>query len=295
MLPVLLRWYDSHGRDLPWRHTRDPYKILVSEMMLQQTQVSRVIGYYHRWLTLFPNWATLAQAGTSAVIRAWSGLGYNRRALALQGIAKRVVKEGEPDTYAGWLALKGIGPYTAAAISVFAQHRPLLPIDTNIRRVLGRAFLGRGFPTATADDAVRRKVEPQLGRIQRFYDVPQALFDLANTHCLKTPDCKRCPLRASCAAAPKFLSGRVRVPKRSIAKARERIREGKRYPDRIYRGRILTEVQSSRQGTALKTLGAIIDTSFDPQSDRPWLEAMVSRLVKDGLLVEKQGYLYLPA
>ncbi len=290
----LLCWYDRHGRDLPWRQTRDPYRILQSEIMLQQTQVSRVIDYYERWLRQFPDWKALAEARSADVIRAWSGLGYNRRALVLQNIAKEVVRQGEPKDYDGWLELKGIGPYTAAAISVFSLHQPVLPIDTNIRRVLGRVSFGRPFSTPALDDRIRSTVEPTLAETKRFYDVPQALFDLANTHCLKTPSCATCPLRSVCLAAPKFLSGRVRIPRRSIKKATETIRAGKRHPDRIFRGRILAAVQASPNGISAAAVGKRIDPTYDSLLDKAWVIAMVSRMIRDGLL-KKQGHrLVLP-
>lgn len=154
----LLAWYREHGRDLPWRKTREPYRILVSEVMLQQTQVRRVLEYYPRWLKQFPNWKALSQASTAELLHAWAGLGYNRRALALRDIAQYVVEHGEPNTYEGWLSLKGIGPYTAAAVSLFSDAQRVLPIDTNVRRVLGRTHLGILFPQISDDEAIRKAV-----------------------------------------------------------------------------------------------------------------------------------------
>lgn len=290
----LLLWYRKHGRDLPWRETREPYRILLSEVMLQQTQVSRVLRYYGRWLEQLPDWHALARASSANVIRAWAGLGYNRRALNLRAIAQFIVRHGEPQTYEGWIALKGIGPYTAAAIALFAHGERLMPIDTNIRRVLGRVYLGRLFPQLKDDAFILRAIGDQWHKRRGYRDVPQALFDLANAHCLKQPDCMACPLRNDCKSAARFLSGTVRVPKRMTPKAKETIRAGKRYPDRIYRGRILQEVRAAKRGIAIEQLGILVDPGFDQTVDQGWLLAMVDRMVRDGLLRKTKARLFLP-
>ncbi|HLD82039.1 MAG TPA: A/G-specific adenine glycosylase, partial [Patescibacteria group bacterium] len=209
----LLQWYRRYGRELPWRKTRDPYNILVSEIMLQQTQVDRVCLFYPRWLKQFPTWKKLASATTPQILSAWAGLGYNRRALMLREIARRVVKSGVPKSEEEWCLLKGIGSYTASAISAFSEHKRTLPIDTNIRRVLARVLLGLPYPELKDDVAIRQAAEPFLPTRVAYYDVPQALFDLATNVCTKMPDCARCPLQSDCQAAKKFLSGTVKIPK----------------------------------------------------------------------------------
>lgn len=282
----LLRWYRRHGRDLPWRRTRDPYRVLVSEIMLQQTQVDRVVEFYKRWLKQFPTWKKLSTATNVQVIHAWAGLGYNRRALTLRDIARHVVEYGLPTTEEGWLTIKGIGPYTAAAVSAFAQQRRTLPIDTNIRRVLGRLLLGKPFPSLADDKMIRSKTDTFLPHRGTYYDVPQAIFDLATAICTKNPACASCPLRAQCKAAKLFLSGRVKIPKRSIAVAHERHHRNKPHPDRIYRGRILKIVREWGQ-VGLRTIGQLVDPHFDKKLDQKWIEAMVERLVKDGLVSRK--------
>ena len=167
----LLEWFARHGRDLPWRRTRDPYAILVSEVMLQQTQVSRVAPRYEQWLARWPTVEALAATSTADVIRAWQGLGYNRRAVNLQRAARHVAAHGWPDDLT---ELPGVGPYTAAAIANFAFGRPVLPIDVNVGRVLERT--GATFQPHAA----------------------QALFDLGATICLgRRPRCHRCPLAAA--------------------------------------------------------------------------------------------------
>src|SRR5437879_480994 len=139
----LLEWYTSNARDLPWRRTRDPYAILVAEVMLQQTQVERVIPKWHAWLARFPTLAELARASRADAIRAWQGLGYNLRAVRLHDIACEVVARHDgrlPNDVAGLLALNGIGRYTAGAVACFAYEQPVAMVDTNVRRVLSRVF-----------------------------------------------------------------------------------------------------------------------------------------------------------
>jgi A/G-specific adenine glycosylase len=169
---LLLAWYGTNGRDLPWRHTRDPYEILVSEVMLQQTQVERVIPRWTAWLERWPTPEALAAASPADVIREWQGLGYNRRALALHGAARAVAADGWPDDLT---TLPGIGPYTAAAVRNFAFGEDVLPIDTNVSRVQERT--GHAFEPGCA----------------------QALMDLGATVCLgRVPRCDVCPLAEHC-------------------------------------------------------------------------------------------------
>jgi A/G-specific adenine glycosylase len=169
---LLLTWYAEHGRDLPWRRTRDPYAILVSEVMLQQTQVERVVPRYLEWLERWPTAESLAAAAAADVIRAWQGLGYNRRVLNLHRAAQRVAESGWPDDLR---ELPGVGPYTAAAIGNFAFGRDELPVDTNVERVGERT--GHSFSPAAA----------------------QALMDLGATVCLaRIPRCSVCPVARTC-------------------------------------------------------------------------------------------------
>ncbi len=183
----LLGWFAEFGRELPWRETRDPYAILVSEIMLQQTQVARVTGRYAAWLERWPTVGSLADASAADVVRAWSGLGYNRRALNLQRAARAVVERGGfPDTVAGLLELPGVGPYTARAVACFAFGAEVTALDVNVKRVLVRAF-GR-------DD-----VAPPAGLA---WEWNQALFDLGAQLCLaRVPRCLHCPLANGCPSA----------------------------------------------------------------------------------------------
>ncbi|HEU0050930.1 MAG TPA: A/G-specific adenine glycosylase [Patescibacteria group bacterium] len=287
----LLFWYRLHGRILPWRGTQNAYRILVSEIMLQQTQVSRGILFYEKWLKEFPDWDSLARATNADVIRAWAGLGYNRRALMLRDVAREVMRTGEPKSEADWRRLKGIGPYTAAALAAFALHERVLPIDTNIRRVLNRALLGIPFPDPEKDEQLKILAERFLPKKGNYFDIPQALFDLATAICTKTPDCSSCPLRNECCASEQFLQKKIQAPKQMIKKAAEKIHPGKKYPDRIYRGRILKTVREE-QIIPVDKLGKKIDPSFK-KTDIPWLKSMVSRLIRDGFLEENKGKLRL--
>ena len=204
---LLLEWYAAAGRDLPWRRTRDPFAVLVSEIMLQQTQVDRVLPKYHEFLGRFPTLAALAAAPTADVIRAWAPLGYNVRAVRLQEIARQAVAEyggALPPTLEGLLALKGIGRYTAGAIACFAFGLPVATVDTNIRRVLWRVFRGIEPATWPAGQATVREaiaLAEWALPVGAAYDWQQALMDLGATVCLsRRPACERCPLATECAA-----------------------------------------------------------------------------------------------
>ncbi|HJR94570.1 MAG TPA: A/G-specific adenine glycosylase [Gaiellaceae bacterium] len=172
MESLLLAWYRTSARDLPWRRTRDPYAILVSEVMLQQTQVERVVPRYLAWLERWPTVGTLAAATPADVIREWQGLGYNRRAVNLHRAARSVARDGWP---ADLTTLPGVGPYTAAAVRCFALGENVLPVDVNVERVLRRT--SHAFTASSA----------------------QALMDLGATVCLaRVPRCDDCPLASNC-------------------------------------------------------------------------------------------------
>ena len=289
---ALLRWYKRYGRDLPWRHTRDSYAILVSEIMLQQTQVDRVIQYYQTWMSRFPDWKTLSRATTPEILEAWAGLGYNRRALSLRAIAQYIVNHGQPQNETEWKILKGIGDYTAAAVSLFALNQRVLPIDTNIRRVLGRVFLGIPYPQLRHDKRIQRRLDDILPKHGRYADIAQALFDLATITCKKIPDCASCPLQKDCKAASKFLSNRVRIPKQMIKKPIERRHRNKPYPDRIYRGRILKLVREHKH-ISISSIGRHIDPDFDKDLDTIWVQDIIDRMIKDKLLHKTKQSLHL--
>lgn len=278
----LTAWYARNKRDLPWRKTRDPYRIFVSEIMLQQTQVDRVIDFYKRWLKQFPSWTSLARAKTDALLRAWAGLGYNRRALQLREAARQVVAHGVPQTIDDWMELKGVGPYTAAAVVAIVQRERAIVIDTNVRRVAGRIFLGRTYPALSDDTDVAKALDRNLPKDAKYWEFPQILMDFGTAICTpKNPACGSCPLRTNCKAAKKFLSGNAGEKPRVAL--REKIHRDKKYPDRIYRGRILAAVRNAREKN-ISTIGRVIDPSFDAHKDDAWLRAMIHRLSRDGMI-----------
>lgn len=187
MVGALLGWYDAERRDLPWRRTRDPYAILVSEVMLQQTQVARVVPRYAAWLRRWPAAEDLAAAPLGDVLAAWVGLGYNRRAARLREACRAVAEGGWPRDAAGLRALPGVGPYTAAAVASFAFGEPVACVDTNVRRVAER--LGRGSPAellAAVPDG-------------RSADWNQATMELGATVCgARAARCGACPVARWC-------------------------------------------------------------------------------------------------
>jgi A/G-specific adenine glycosylase len=202
----LRRWFRRNGRDLPWRRTRDPYHVLVSELMLQQTQVVRVVGYYERWLARFPTLHHVAKARPKQVREAWEGLGYYARARNLHTLARRVAPNGEPNHVLPrepheLRALPGIGDYTAGAVASFAWERRAPLVDTNVARVLLRAYApehspksGLGLKVAWA---LAEALLPRTGKAA--WTQNQALMELGALVCTaRVARCGRCPLRRSC-------------------------------------------------------------------------------------------------
>ena len=220
---ALLDWYGRVRRPLPWRATRDPYALLVSEVMLQQTQAGRVVPYYEAFLARFPDPAALAAAPPRDVLAAWSGLGYNRRALALQAAARVVVARGWPDDLT---ELPGVGPYTAAAVASFAWNRHEPAIDTNARRVIGRFDGVERRPAALAARAA------ELLPTGRAADFNQAMMELGATVCRpRAPRCDECPVRTGCATRRAGGPGRSLEPGRPVRRFED--------TDRWARGRIV--------------------------------------------------------
>jgi A/G-specific adenine glycosylase len=200
---ALLAWFDSHARDLPWRQTADPYRIWVSEIMLQQTRVTAVLDYYSRFLALFPSIAALAEAPEPEVLAAWSGLGYYRRAKLMHQAAQVVVREHHgvlPRTAEQLRKLPGIGEYTSSAIASIAFGEPVAVVDGNVERVLLRVFPGAEKPTVSAAQAkwLRARAAGLLDP-QRPGDFNQAMMELGATVCLpQRPLCLQCPVQPFC-------------------------------------------------------------------------------------------------
>ena len=193
----LLAWYRTAARHLPWRLTRDPYRVLVSEFMLQQTQVSRVLEYYAPFLRRYPSIEALARAHGSAVREAWDGLGYYRRAANLHRLAREVVRRHRgviPADPSELLRLPGVGPYTAGAVATFAYERPVAAVDTNVARVLRRVF---SCQTAKDTRTMAQLLQPKSGKTA--WKLNQALMELGALVCAaRAPKCPECPVNNLC-------------------------------------------------------------------------------------------------
>ena len=202
----LLDWYRRNGRDLPWRDTRDPYRILVSEVILQQTQVDRVLPKYHEWIEKYPTLGALAAAPEEEVNQTWRPLGYNVRPRRLHAIARESVARygGElPGDEATLRSFKGIGAYTAGAVLSFAFGQRAAILDTNVARVLFRVFVGAGDAKSHAMRRHLWDVSRTVLPMRHVFDFNQALMDFGATLCrARKPDCPVCPLRTGCAAFP---------------------------------------------------------------------------------------------
>jgi A/G-specific adenine glycosylase len=202
----LLTWYRRHGRDLPWRKTDDPYHILVSEVMLQQTQVDRVLPKYHEWLDRYPTLEALAAADEADVAKTWRPLGYNIRPARLQAIAREAVARFNgtlPSDEATLLSFKGLGRYTVGAIRSFAFRERAAILDTNVARVLFRVFVGVGEPKSHAMIGRLWTLSETLVPIRHVFDFNQALMDFGATVCTaRKPQCLLCPMSGFCAAYP---------------------------------------------------------------------------------------------
>jgi A/G-specific adenine glycosylase len=281
---ALLSWFAANGRDLPWRRTRDPWAVLVSELMLQQTQVPRVVERWGAFLDRFPTIAACAGAPAGDVVRAWQGLGYNRRALNLHRCAIDVVERyggALPDDLDALLALPGIGPYTARAVLVFAFERDVGLVDTNAGRFLSRAGAGRALAPREAQPLADSLVPPGEG-----WAWGQAVFDLGASICTKkAPACDRCPIRPWCAWAragwpdpdPVTGSAGISTPQSTFAGS-----------DRQGRGRLVDALRAGPVARA--ALPLVMGWPDDP--DRA--TRVAATLLRDGLAIERGGAYHLP-
>ena len=289
IIKPLFLWYAEHGRaHLPWRKSRDPYTVVVSEFMLQQTQVDRVIASYERFIKIFPSFEKLAAAVRADVIREWKGLGYNLRAVRLHELAQAVVERhgGKmPSEEDALRALPGIGPYTAAAVRAFAFELDDVAIDVNVRRVVHRLHFGLEYPpktNATQLDDVARQMLPR----RRAHDWNSALMDLGATICTaRSPQCRRCPLARSCVAAEhdaatigqasqQRLSAKRRGPQATLP-----FRQTRRY----VRGRILDRLRELGPGEGLRPADLV--AVMNGNGRRYLLDEIVARMETDGLVV----------
>jgi A/G-specific adenine glycosylase len=279
----LVDWFRAEGRDLPWRSTRDPWAILVAEVMLQQTQVDRVRDRWTRFLARFPTVGDTAMASVGAVIDEWSGLGYNRRAVNLHGCAVNVVErfDGDlPSSVDDLVSLPGIGPYTARAVAVFAFDRAEAVVDTNVARILARQHnraMTRSEVQRTADELVVGK-DPWIWN--------QALLDVGATVCrARRPSCCRCPLAGSCG----WLGHGRCEPDPAIGSAGVSGRQSRfEGSDRQGRGCL---VRALRDGpVAVEDAAEVMGWSGDP--DRA--ERVAQTVIDDGLALRRNGVYRLP-
>lgn len=288
---ILLRWYEMNHRNLPWRDTPTPYQVLISEIMLQQTQVPRVIEKFKEFSTQFPAIQDLAKASTADIIKAWSGLGYNRRALLLHKFAKEVCEKYNgkiPDSAQILRTLPGIGPYTAGAIASFAYNKPEPAIDVNVRRIYLRYFHGKdqGLP-------MRKKEEQELhelakstipeGKSAQFHN---ALMDFGSLVCTRdTPRCAQCPLKNGCQFFPLYKKKKEKVLFVMEKKEEQGVYENGRFiPNRIFRGRIVEFVRKNkRKEMLMEELGKSIKKDYS-ENEKEWLLMLCQKLQEDKLL-----------
>ncbi|HEV8020284.1 MAG TPA: hypothetical protein VGP41_03405 [Candidatus Lustribacter sp.] len=288
----LLDWYRVHGRaHLPWRQTRDPYRILVSEFMLQQTQVDRVLPVYEAFVAAFPDFAALAAADAADAVRLWRGLGYNSRATRLHALARTVVERHDgrlPSDRDALLALPGIGPYTASAVRAFAFELDDVALDTNVRRIAHRTGFGLEYPPLAGDAELDARARAALVP-GTAHDWNSAMMDIGATICTaRAPKCLLCPLRPGCAAAPvdaavlaaRAAKARRRSPQEAIPFERT---------TRFLRGRIVDRLRDVPRGTALELDQLISDLEPLVPADRlSEIAAVAGALERDGL-VERRG------
>ncbi len=276
---AVLRWYGTHGRKLPWRGEVDPYTVLVSEIMLQQTQVPRVLVKLPVFLEAFPSLGQLAAAEQRAVVNAWRGMGYNNRAVRLHRLAKAVVEKhgGRLPQDAGALrTLPGIGRYTSHAILAFACRQTVPVVDVNIRRLLSRLFW-RMPDTASVrpEDDVWDMAEALVPE-KTAYDWNQALMDIGAAICTaRSPRCKECPVAAFCRSAHRM------KPPAPTERRREPTRFG--VPIRVHRGRVVEALRGRKRALSFTTLGPLLSPRFSA-ADMPWLTKLLRALEQDGLV-----------
>lgn len=282
---TLLAWFAKHGRSFFWRRKeRDPYIVLVAELMLQQTQASRVDEYLPKFLDRFPSIKHLAKANTSDVIKAWQGLGYNRRALNLQRAAQQVVNEYAgifPSDEKSLLALPGVGLYTARALQAFSFRKDVSVVDVNIERVISR--LAKKMKSSSdmlpMNDvhSINEAILPK-GQSEQWHE---ALMDLGATICKKNPKCDICPLQKHCSSYTTLSKQEVTaVPK----KTNEKQYFGS--PKRIWRGRVLKHISSTEKTTTKEILKAIRSYSTDSKEFEAFIDIVISDLTKDGFIIK---------
>ena len=279
---ALIRWYGENARDLPWRRTRDPWRVLVSEVMLQQIQVKRAVPFYEAFVERFPTARALSEAPLSEAIKAWGDLGRYRRVVSLHRTARILVEEygGEiPSDPEVLVKLPGVGPYTAGAVACFAFGEDAAFLDTNVRRVLHRLFFGAEVPEPTAKEKELLSLAGTLVPRGRGWEWGQAVIEFGALRCTaRKPTCECCPLSGLCAARPTVRAKLATLPR---AEKAARMYEGS---NRYHRGRVLAVLREAPgEGVTLLELGEAMRVGFG-EEDMPWLLEVVRSLEEDGLV-----------
>jgi A/G-specific adenine glycosylase len=282
----ILAWYKKRKRILQWRFTTDPYEILVSEIMLQQTQVSRVKTKLPQFLKRFPDFSALASAPKSDVVKAWKGMGYNNRAVRLHEIAKIIITQHNgtlPDYIEELRKLPGIGKYTSHAVACFSFRQRVPVVDVNIRRVLSRVFWKMKSPEEYRSD---KDVWLKAGEIlpRDAYTWNQALMDFGATVCTaRNPLCPDCPVNDLCLSMKHMQRSESKQPGTNPGKNREPMYDG--IPRRFWRGRVIEALRNldGKQTVSLTELGKRIKKDFHKR-ELPWLADIIVRLNKDGVV-----------
>jgi A/G-specific adenine glycosylase len=281
----VLAWFSRDGRDLPWRATRDPYRVLVAEVLAQQTQAARAAAAWPRFLERFPDVHALAAAAPAEVLRAWQGLGYNRRALALRATAQAVVDRGGwPGTVEGLAALPGVGPYTARAVACFALGLRVAPVDTNVARVLARSLAGTD--PAELTPAARQRLADQAMAEDQPWTWSSALMDIGALHCRPRPRCDGCPLELTCRWQA---LGPAAPPPRPKAQAPFAT------SDRRWRGAVVRALAGAPDGLDRADLADAVQAAAAQRPDG-WFDTLLARLEAEGMVATgADGRLRLPA
>lgn len=301
---TIWKWFSRHKRSLPWRdltikdHNQRAYMILVSEVMLQQTQVPRVIPAFKAFLDRFPTLKDLAQASNKDILIQWRGMGYNSRALRLRDAAKTIVEDfdGEfPDDMESLLSIKGIGNYTAAAVRNFAFGIPTPCIDTNIRRILHRAFFGPENPDGTwdhddkelmvvAEEVLHAALESGQGTCADWH---AALMDYGSLVCTRrNPKWEICPLTKA-----GLMKAAYKTPA-AITKSKKepgRMVGATFVPNRIFRGRVVEVLRDHEKGLTHKQIGPLIAKDWDEKEHEKWLRELLEKLAKDQMIIGKDS------
>lgn len=282
VLNTLMSWYGENGRDLPWRRTRNPWRILVSEVMLQQIQVKRAIPFYEAFVGRFPTARALAEAPLSEAIKVWGDLGRYRRVVNLHETSRILVEDfgGEvPPDPEVLVKLPGVGAYTAGAVACFAFGEDAAFLDTNVRRVLHRLFYGADVPRPVVAEGELLRLAKALVPRGQGWEWGQSVIEFGAMQCTaRKPLCESCPLSDLCAARPTIwgLISTLPLP----AKASQKYEGSNRY----YRGRVLAKLRDApKEGVTLRELGEGLREDFS-EADLPWLCGIVRSLERDGLV-----------